>query len=296
MSHDATFTIHIETIVSKAQSTISSICRCFKTRTPEVMIQLWKSLVIPHLDYCCQLWNPKRKGEINKLEILQKNFTRRIAGANKLDYWERLQKFRLYSLERRRERYIIVYVWKILEKLVPNITTECIRSTLKPRMGRLCIVPTINRNARARVKTLKSSNFVINGPKLFNCLPSHLRNLTNCGLELFKSELDRFLELLPDEPLVPGYTSRRNLATNSLIDVTLSQTAHSYIGEIKSLGRGSNGGLWQRITSQLVLRKPSNNNNNRSKSPSSKCTKEITTFEKVNLPDLAKKFLPSLKR
>ena len=48
MSRDATFTAHIEIIVSKAQSTISSISRCFKTRTPEVMIQLWKSLVIPH--------------------------------------------------------------------------------------------------------------------------------------------------------------------------------------------------------------------------------------------------------
>ena len=78
--------------VSNAQSTISSICRCFKTRTPEVMIQLWNSPVIPYLDYCCQLWNPKRKGETNKLDILQKIFTRRIAGANNLDYWERLQK------------------------------------------------------------------------------------------------------------------------------------------------------------------------------------------------------------
>ena len=91
MSHDATFTAHIGNIVSKAQSTISSICRCFKTRTPEVLIQLWKSFVIPHSEYCCQLWNPKLKGAINKMEIIQKNFTRRIAGANKLDYWERLQ-------------------------------------------------------------------------------------------------------------------------------------------------------------------------------------------------------------
>ena len=55
MSHDATFTAHIGIIVSKAQSTISPICRCFKTRTSEVIIQLWKSFVIPHLDYCCQL-------------------------------------------------------------------------------------------------------------------------------------------------------------------------------------------------------------------------------------------------
>ena len=261
MSHDATFTAHIGNIVTKAQSAISSICRCFKTRTPEVMIQLWKSIVMPHLDYCCQLWNPKKKGEINKLEILQKNFTRRTAGANQLDYWERLRKFRLYSLERRRERYIIVYVWKILENLVPNITTECIRSTLKPRTGRLCIVPTINRNAKTRVKTLKSSNFVINGPKLFNCLPSHLRNMTNCSLELFKTELDRFLELLPDEPLIPGYTSGRNHTTNSLIDVTQSQTPDS------SPLYWRNKITWQRckwrsltrITSQRVLRKPFNN-------------------------------------
>ena len=133
-------------------------------------------------------------------------------------------------------------VWKVLKNLVPNITTECIRSTLKPGMGRLCIVPTINRNARVRVKTLKSSNFVINGPKLFNCLPSHLSNMTNCGLELFKSELDRFLELIPDAPLVPGYTSRRNHVANNLIEVTLSQTAHPYIGKIKSLDTGANGG------------------------------------------------------
>ena len=27
--------------------------------------------------------------------------------------------------------------------------------------------------------------------------------MTNCGLELFKSELDRFPELLPDEPSYP---------------------------------------------------------------------------------------------
>ena len=66
--------------------------------------------------------------------------------------------------------------------------------------------------------------------------------MTNCGLELFKSELDRVLDLLPDEPLVHGYNSSKNHATNSLIDVTRSQTAHPYIGEIKSLSRGANNG------------------------------------------------------
>ena len=36
MSHDDTFTAHVGTIVSKAQSTISSTCRCLKPRPPAV--------------------------------------------------------------------------------------------------------------------------------------------------------------------------------------------------------------------------------------------------------------------
>ena len=54
-----------------------------------------------------------------------------------------------------------------------------------------------------QVETRKSSNFVINCPKLFNCLPSHSRSMTNCRRELFRTVLDRFFELPPDEPLVP---------------------------------------------------------------------------------------------
>ena len=38
-----------------------------------------------------------------------------------LEYSERLVSFKLYSLQRRRERYCIIYVWKIFEGLVPNL-------------------------------------------------------------------------------------------------------------------------------------------------------------------------------
>ena len=44
----------------------------------------------------------------------------RINGCTHLDYWERLKKLKLMSLQRRRERYIIVLVWKILHQRVPN--------------------------------------------------------------------------------------------------------------------------------------------------------------------------------
>ena len=37
------------------------------------------------------------------------------------DYSEALKNLKLYSLQRRRERYIILHTFKIFEGLVPNI-------------------------------------------------------------------------------------------------------------------------------------------------------------------------------
>ena len=39
----------------------------------------------------------------------------------KLDYHERLKKLNLYSLERRRERYMIIYGWQQLEEKRENV-------------------------------------------------------------------------------------------------------------------------------------------------------------------------------
>ena len=53
------------------------------------------------------------------VEKVQRSFTRFISGMAGLSYTERLAVLKLYSLQRRRERYIVIYVWKILDGLVP---------------------------------------------------------------------------------------------------------------------------------------------------------------------------------
>ena len=85
------------------------------------MLTLWKSLVIPHLEYCAQLWSPNEVKLIQLIEDVQKSFTRKIKNLQSLNYWERLKKLKMYSLQRRRERYIIIYTWSIIENLVPNV-------------------------------------------------------------------------------------------------------------------------------------------------------------------------------
>merc|ERR1712120_71794 len=66
-------------------------------------------------------WSPIRQKWIYELEKIQKNFTRQINGMEGLNYHERLKKLKMYSLERRRERYLIIYGWQQIENIQVNV-------------------------------------------------------------------------------------------------------------------------------------------------------------------------------
>ncbi len=74
MSSSGTFSDHIKQRISSLKSKIGWILRTFKTRNPLPMLTLWKQLVLCDHDYCSQLWNPDRVGEIQSLELLQRSF------------------------------------------------------------------------------------------------------------------------------------------------------------------------------------------------------------------------------
>ena len=132
-----------------------------------------------------------KKGEIQALEMVQRSFLRKISGMHNLSYWEQLKELKMYSLERRRERYRIIYVWKVIEKLVPNVGNDRITSKTHVRRGRECIPPRVSRTCDTKVQNLIYASLPVHGQQLFNCLPKELRNLTKCKVDVFKSHLDR---------------------------------------------------------------------------------------------------------
>ena len=73
------------------------------------------------LEYYCSVWSPIAQGDINKIERIQKSFSSKIDAMEGFDYHKRLKELRMYSLERRRERYLIIYAWQMLEGLKENI-------------------------------------------------------------------------------------------------------------------------------------------------------------------------------
>ena len=81
---------------------------------------LFKSLVLSRLDYGSQLWSPHLVKHIDQLEKIQRSFTKHITELHGLEYSEQLVSLKLSSLQRRCERYCIIYVGKIIEGLVPN--------------------------------------------------------------------------------------------------------------------------------------------------------------------------------
>ena len=217
MSADGSFQQHINTMCLSARNMCAWILRTFQSRSEELMMTLWKSLVLPILDYCSQLWSPSKTGQIQEIEDIQKSFTRKIRSQNRSNYWERLNSLKLYSLQRRRERYRILYVWKILQNIVPNVGESSITYRFSTRHGRFCVVPRPTTTASAEVQRLKEGSFCVNGPKLFNSLPKSLRNLKDVDLSVFKRKLDQYLSTVADEPQCPGYTAGRRAESNSLI-------------------------------------------------------------------------------
>ena len=142
ITSDAMFGTHIGQVVRKCRMQMGWILRTFTCRDELSMLTLYRSLLLPLLEYCCQLWHPWKLSESKALEGVQRTFTSKIYSVRSYNYWDRLQKLHLYSLERRRERYIIIYTWKIINERVPNVNSDgsvgvSIRN--HPRLGTMCV-------------------------------------------------------------------------------------------------------------------------------------------------------------
>jgi len=207
MSSDFSWTPHINTMINSARTIASWVLGVFKDRSKLIMLQLYKSLVRSRVEYSCPLWDPSKVGDIQTIESIQREFTRRIAGMSNLTYWERLQHLKLQSLQRRRERYSIIHVWKILNGLCPNDINMGFKE--HQRNGTRVVIPTLDTKAPKAAMTLYDNSFAVRGGRLWNTLPKEVNQMTE--LHSFKEKLGSFLNKIPDKPPVRGYsTSNRN--------------------------------------------------------------------------------------
>ena len=203
MSSDCTFDLHISNLYRRCSNLAGWILRTFTMRDPHLMLTLFKSLVLSRLDYASQLWSPYLLKHIYLIEKVQRAFTKHISGIRDFSYSKRLETLKLYSLQRRRDRYSIIYVWKIVEGLVPNLS-DPITCSLSDHRGRTCIV---YHAGVGRLGTLKYNSFRWRSIRMFNRLPKCICMLSSCSVNRFKSELNSYLRNIVDLPCQPGFNN-----------------------------------------------------------------------------------------
>ena len=231
ISSDLSWSKHISNVTETARKTSSWILSVFTDRRANIMMPLYRTLVRSRAEYCSPLWHPHKMEDIKQVESIQRMFTSRIKEVQHLHYWDRLQHLGLMSLQRRRERFIIFQVYKIIHNLAPNdIDMQFYNSA---RRGLCCKIPPITKTSTAKAQTLYDTSFHINGAKLWNCIPKDIRSKPSTTS--FKAALTKFLLTLQDHPPVPGIASH-----NSLLEVLASgDTAHGSVEEEDGWGENA---------------------------------------------------------
>ena len=214
------YSIQKQKALMKAKQKIGWILRCFKTRSVSFLRILWNSLVQPHLDYGSIIWSPvDSKGELKAFEDPLRSLTKKAEGTSQLNYWERLKIFKLYSNQRRMERYKCLYIWKSLHGFCPSLGLVW-KQFDGSRNGPTLMLPKIIGTIES-CKTLQKRSLRWEGVKIFNSLPNELKTWKGTP-DTFKKLLDSYLTTLPDQPLTPslspGAETVYGIPSNSITD------------------------------------------------------------------------------
>ena len=169
---------------------IGWILRVFKTREEKPILTLYKALVLPHMDYCSLIWAPNSAKQKQIVEGVQRYLTRQINRLQGVNYWERLKRLRLFSLESCFKRYQISYVFKCLHGLVPNPGLIFSNSS---RCGFKCNTIVPPRHQKKCTKAIQNHLVLYRGPALYNLIPVTMRRIYNCVnvVESFKNDFSK---------------------------------------------------------------------------------------------------------
>jgi hypothetical protein len=118
LNEDLKWSSHVESVCNKARKILGLIYRRFCDADPSALLQLYLSLVRPHLEYGCHIWDPHLQKDRVLLENIQKFGLKVCARQWDLGYDELLTNFRVPTLQDRRLYHKLCNMYKIVNNLI----------------------------------------------------------------------------------------------------------------------------------------------------------------------------------
>ena len=118
LSDNLSWSPHIHAICSKARQIIGLLYRRFYNfSNSDTLIQLYTSLVRPHLEYACPVWSPHLAKDIQEIERVQAFACRMATHTWRANYQELQSIIKIPTLERRRLELKLGHLFKIIHNL-----------------------------------------------------------------------------------------------------------------------------------------------------------------------------------
>ena len=128
IANDLSWTIHINNICKKANTTLGFLRRNVQHCPKEIRLTAYLSLVRSILEYAAPIWDPSTQKDIDKIEKVQRQAARFICQ----DYHTRdkgcvttmLEGLQLPPLRQRRKEQRLILTYKVANDLIPAIRPE----------------------------------------------------------------------------------------------------------------------------------------------------------------------------
>jgi len=159
--------------------------RTFKHIDVDSFITIYTTYVRPKLEYSVQAWNPYYAKDIEVLERVQKYATTLVPELRHMNYSQRLDRLKMYSLEDRRLRGDLIYTYKLFQDasaVKPDKYFQRVNNCTRGHSLKL-FKPTLQKNL-----LLRKNFYSIRVINKWNELPETV--VTAGSVDTFKSRLD----------------------------------------------------------------------------------------------------------
>ncbi|GAB0188260.1 hypothetical protein GRJ2_001291300 [Grus japonensis] len=119
----------------KANHVLGCIKRGVTSRSREVILPLYSTLVRPHLEYCIQLWGPQYRRDMDLLERVQRRAMKLMRGLEHLSYEDRLRELGLFSLEKRWLPGDLIVAYQYLKGPTGKLVRDCLSGSVVTGQG-----------------------------------------------------------------------------------------------------------------------------------------------------------------